>query len=535
MMKYMKHSIFIAALLFMFMRSACVTTTNGDDVKTQNMNYYIGIGGNQKAREKLLTTIRGAKTEIVGVFNDLADTEVSSALIERANAGVKVAIGGDRRNKLSAGFAALTALNGNNQFLNYKDATAKALAETNLNYRNKILATRLNFNRLQKSLKYDASPYDGRVEYNFVVADQYNCWVSTGGANNQTFSTGMSIVFVFQSYDICHDFYNEGNAAAYGGVFGDEGIPSFGNFANNKSIVDPNTRFRIGDLIFNIYFAPQEKPMTAVITELMRAENSIKFAARALTQDVINDVNTHASNRSHMLNLFQYKSTIPSVYKQNFTVSGVVGTEVDSQGTRVPDVDAVLPASGGSWSAAGSYTALYNALVSSTCAVDTNTIKINLPYFTGSTSSDGNGTTFCNTTNAGTVTCNGTASTAPTNGAINRTSIHCDLNTLQTSVNDASLFKIKKHASNIPFNVFLTDYNWRKPRLIIMSSDLRKRYFFDPGHTQDAEPLRTQGSYFTITDAFVVIIEPAGSTTDKKIFNDFNELINTLVSQGGSL
>ena len=249
--KYFWLPLLLAAL---FLRGACVTTTNDPDLRLQGMNYYIGLSGNAKAKEQLLKVIAGARTEVVGVFNDLSDTDISSALIEKADAGLKVAVGGDRRNENNAGFAALKALRSSNKFLDYYAATAAANAETNQNLKNKILATRLNFNRLNRSLKFNANAYDGRVEYNFVVADKYTCWVSTGGANSSTFSSGYSIVFVFNSFDICNDFYNEAQQPAYGGLFGDEGVPSFGKFRNNKSANDPNSRFRLGDLIFNIYW-----------------------------------------------------------------------------------------------------------------------------------------------------------------------------------------------------------------------------------------------------------------------------------------
>lgn len=138
-------------LALVFVRGACVTKTNDADLRLQNMNYYIGYGGNPKAKQKLLEVIAGARTEVVGIFNDLSDTDVSSALIARADAGLKVAIGGDQRNESNAGFAALAAKRAQNKFLTYKDATDRAAAEPNQNLKNKILATRLNFNRHNRS------------------------------------------------------------------------------------------------------------------------------------------------------------------------------------------------------------------------------------------------------------------------------------------------------------------------------------------------------------------------------------------------
>lgn len=480
-----------------FMRGTCATTTNDPELSTQSMNYYIGLGGNAKAKEKLLSIIGSAKTEVVGVFNDLADTDISSALIEKANAGLKVAVGGDRRNENNAGFAALKSLRSSNKFLDYATATSSAAAEPNQNLKNKILATRLNFNRLNRSLKYNAEPFDGRVEYNFVVADKYNCWVSTGGANSETFSTGFSIVFVFQSFDICNDFYNEAQQLVYGGLFGDEGVPSFGKFRNSKTITDPNTRFRLGDLIFNIYFAPQERPLVALVTELLRAEKNIKFASRAITQDIVADMTNHNSNRSHVLNALQYKARIPQVFGQPFSIKGVMGTEVDGAPTAIPSP----------WT---SYTAPYNALVSGSCPT-VNTTTLNIPF------KDTNGTAVFN------------------NAKINTTSIHCDLKALQDAIGSTSTAEFRKHPSSLPFSVFMTDVGARKPRLIVMSSDLRKRYYYDDGQSQDAEPKRTQDDLYSITDAFVIMVEPAGTEANMKIFNDFSTLVDRLFNAGGAL
>lgn len=510
-MKKNRNTKYLLAVLLpvFFVRSACVTTTNDPDQRTQNMKYYLGIGGNAQAKEQLLKVISGAKSEVVAVFNDLSDTDVSNALIAKANAGLKVGVGGDRRNKDNAGFKALSDLRSANKFLDYFAATSAAAAEPNQNLKNKILATRLNFNGLKRDLKHNARAFDGRVDYNFVVADKYNCWVSTGGANDTTFSTGFSIVFVFQSFDICNDFYNEAQQLVYGGLFGDEGVPSFGKFRNNKTVNDPNTRFRLGDLIFNIYFAPQEKPLVPVVTELIRAETSIKFAARALTQDIINDVASHQQNRSHILNVFQYKARIPQVFGKSFSVSGVVGTEIETSATPTPS-SATSPT--GPWPVQN---VSYNALMTGSCPT-INSTTMALPYNSESYLED-------------------PAGPQTQSGVINNTSIHCDLQSLQTSIADSNIFAIKKHAAALPFNVFNVDYGSRKPRIIIMSSDLRKRYYFDMGGSQDAEPKRTRDDFFSITDAFVMIIEPAGSGTDKKIFDDFNTLVSRIIDAGGNL
>lgn len=115
----------LALLILTTIRGACVTTTNDPDQQTQSMRYYIGIGGNPQAKEQLLKVISSAKSEIVAVFNDLADTDVSTALIAKANAGLKVGVGGDQRKRNSAGFQALEAQRPG-KFQTYFDATTQA-------------------------------------------------------------------------------------------------------------------------------------------------------------------------------------------------------------------------------------------------------------------------------------------------------------------------------------------------------------------------------------------------------------------------
>lgn len=501
MMQYKPRTVFaVLTLSLSFLRGTCASTTNDPELSTQSVRYYIGIGGNAKAKEQLLKVIGSASREVVAVFSDLADTDVSAALIEKANAGLRVGVGGDQRSENSAGFQALRNQRPG-KFQDYFAATASAAAEPNVNLKEKILRTRLNFNRLNRDLKFNASAYDGRVEYNFVVADKYTCWVSTGAPNDATFSTGTSVVFVFQSFDICNDFYNEAQQLVYGGLFGDEGIPSFGKFRYNKTITDPNTRFRLGDLIFNIYFAPQERPLVPVTTELLRAERSIKFAARALTQDIINDVQTHTVNRSHILNTLQYKSSIPRIFGQPFSLRGVLGQEIDAAPSDIPSP----------WALSAQP---YNALVSGSCPTILSGSTLTLPFFTGAHAQDG---------------------TTQQPGISNQTSIHCDLQTLQTVVNDAGTFAVRKLPGALGFNVFLNDYGGRVPRLIVMSSDLRKRYYYDPGNSQDAEPNRTRNDFFPITDAFVIVVEPAGTGADLKMFADFDSMLDILYNQGGGL
>lgn len=486
--------------------NGCIEKPRTDENRLQRFEYRIGFPntGNPWAKERALEVIRGAKFEIVAVFNDLNDADIAQALIDAANRKVRVGVGGDQRNENQAnGFQLLKNQRSTNRFLDQRTANQRALVASNQAAADEILRTRLNFNRQNRSAEFNASPYDGRVEYNFITADSANCWLSTGGANPAAFAAGgtWTVTFFFQSNDLCRDLNNEGTQLAFGGLFGDEGAPSFGNFRNSKAQVDPNFYFRIDDLAFYLWFAPQERPSVPVINELLRAEDSIYFGARALTQDIINDIENHSANRSHILNALEYKARLPAVYGKSFTLKGVIGNESDSNLTLVPNPTPppeYVPVA-------------YNTLVSGSCPT-VNGTDINLPYV-----ADDIGYTFQSNIN-------------------NLSSIHCDLQTLRNTVNgsatNTSALSFRRAGIALPFNTFLIDKNGRRPRIILMSSDLRRRYYYDPGNSQDAEPRRTRNDFFAITDAFVLVIEPAVPGYRRSIFDDFERLLDDFYAQG---
>ncbi|MFZ5629922.1 MAG: hypothetical protein ACOY5B_12385 [Spirochaetota bacterium] len=499
--------------------TACIEKPRTDENRLQRFEYRIGFpnAGNAWAKERALEVIRGAKFEIVAVFNDLNDSDIAQALIDASNRKVRVGVGGDQRNENQTnGFQLLKNQRSSNRFLDQRTANQRALAAANKATADEILRTRLNFNRQNRSAEYNASPYDGRVEYNFITADSANCWLSTGGANPAAFSSGgtWTVSFYFQSNDLCRDLTNEGTQLAFGGLFGDEGKPAFGTFRNSKAQVDPNFYFRIDDLAFYLWFAPQERPSVPVINELLRAEDSIYFGARALTQDIINDVQNHSANRSHILNALEYKARLPAVYGKNFTLKGVIGNEGDSNLTSVPNYLATAPEY--AWHKWNSFTVAYNTLVSSSCPT-VNGTQINVPYESDDTALGVQGFTTENNT-------------------VNLTSIHCDLQTLRNTVNgsatNTSALSFRRANLALPFNAFLIDKNGRRPRVVLMSSDLRRRYYFDSGNVQDAEPKRTRNDYYAITDAFVLVIEPAVPGYRKSIFDDFEKLLDDFYAQG---
>lgn len=493
-----KHlGIFLLAFIT-FGFGPCTTTTSDPEQKQQSYEYIIGTptGGNKKAKEKLLEIIGSAQKELIMGFSEFNDDDVYNAIMAKEAKGLKIAIAGDRRNENTGSFQKLKNLRPS-KFRSTKTAFADAVAANNVARETEILRTRLNFNGQNQNARYNAAPYDGKLEYNILVADSNQCWVSTSPPTDATWDYTYSVVFVFNSYDLCRDFYNELNQPALGGLFGDEGTPSFGKFRYNKSVADPNNYFRIEDLSISVWFSPQEWPLAALITELMRSEDSIEFAARALTQDQIVDVANHAKNRSHILNVFEYKSRVPTIYNKSFSIKGVMGTEYDTNPTCVEF------ASNGSCSKSVNY----DTLVSGTCP-EINSATIDLPYWR-------NSTRYENTISI-------------------KTSIHCDLKDLQAKVNNSSILTLRKYNSKIPFNIFILDKNSRRPRILISPSDFRRRYFYDDGGMMSAEPARTQDDFFPISDSFLMMIEPINMKGRKKIFNDFSKLIDIIFQAGHS-
>ncbi|MCS6985607.1 MAG: hypothetical protein NZM25_10845 [Leptospiraceae bacterium] len=486
----------------------CSTKTRDRELRLQRYRYSIGLpsGGNPWAKEQLLKIIASAQREILAAFADLHDAEVTEALINKAQRGLAVAIAGDQRNEnKNPGFAQLKALRSQDMFLDQRSAFQKALQYdgntlAGKSARDRILRTRLNFNRQNRSRKYNAAPYDGRVEYNLLVADRTECWAMTGGVNPDNFVGGSySVAFHFSSFDICNDMANEIHQLAWGGVFGDEGVPNFGLFRHNKAQVDPNTHFTIDHLRFHFWYAPQEKPIVATLTELMRAERRILFVARALTQDMIQDISAPHLNRSHILNILEYHVRKPQIYGVPFSLKGVFGNEVGLPDTNVGSPWAPMDLN-------------YNALMNASCPT-INTQTVTYPYI------DANGN-------------------AQTQSHANRSSIHCALKTLRDSINgtdqQSGTIAIRKYPQPLPFNLFVIDHDFRHPRVILMFSDLRKRYYYDNDNSQDSEPRRTRNDFFPITDSLVMMVEPIASESPRGFFRDFATLAEFIYQVAGS-
>ena len=427
----------------------------------QNLTYYFTKPGEPDPANKaaLLDVITSSEREIVAVFNSFTDQEVTDALLERYEAGVDIYMAGDFHSNTDAGFRRLNA----------QDEIEIKFSDSNLDTEPRR-SGRVSDSR-------DLPPRDGRVETNVLIADKRSCWVSTAPPTRGGFENSYAVSIKFLSTEICTDFFNDARLMAQGGLFSDEGgklvthandrggdedAVQFSQFSHNKGIPDPNYRFRLGEHIIYTFFAWQERPLNTLITRLLRSRNSIEFAAKAITNDVIRDRTDPTMNRSHILNAFEYKSRIPEEFDGDYSIRGVFSEEL---------------------------------------------IGI----------SDIGGTPL------------GTAGRLDS-----RMSIHKKMNALPN-------IDLKKNAGQITFNLYVVDKGTQYAQIILLSSDLRLRYYENGFNTNpDFAPMSRQvesvrEDYYDITDAFMLIIEPSGNHTEQKIYNDFSGFINEIYNGGSDI
>lgn len=462
-------NIFLA-LLLLAVSISCTSKTDDPSQSLEEFYYYFGEPNapNSKSKIALLEAINDADNEIVAAFSYLDDVDVADALITAHQRGVKVSVAFDRQNTdpeydnpcLAVD---VTADIRNSGFLRLRDQGDSVFNESDEALKEGKIV--LHANRRKISDQYDSRCEDGKMESNFLVADSFTCWVSTNGAGAKVFSetpSEYSIAFLIKSRAICEDFYREGNQLANGGLFSDEGVASFGDIQYNKAVTDGYTKFSLKGHIFHIYFGSQERPINPIITTLLNSHYSIRFAARSLSQDLINNVEDSSENRSHILNIFQYKHYANDLFEDaNFTLQGIIGADPYlTEGT--PD---------------------------------------NAAYFYD----DGN----------------------PTVKAQNLDiSIHSDLSAILGE-------DLRKYNEGLQFNLFLIDENTELEKVIIVSDDLRKRFFNDT-ITDGIYDWDTYADYFNVTDSVTIMIEKEYNGVDRYLFQEFQEFYEKIFNEGGS-
>jgi len=233
--------------------------------------------------------LKSSTTQVKIVLNEFDDTDLANQIIDLSEQGIEILVAADNINSDGEGFVTLETQN--------------------------------------LSIKKNTS---GKMEQNFVVVDDFKCWISTSGFNQDIYSNigGFAITFVIQSQSICRDFSREATQLVSGGVFSDSGNAEFDSFTHQKALTDPLNKFEVGGLLFYVYFAAQERPLVKLFTTLLNAKKSIKFMAKGLTQNQVVDGTTHSANRSHLLNILQYKNKISALYGGEFTIKGVIDDQL---------------------------------------------------------------------------------------------------------------------------------------------------------------------------------------------------------------
>jgi hypothetical protein len=286
---------------------ACLTDPFDEDSIVQDFSYHFSSPGTPavKSRNALIKTIDHAERTLHVVLSSMSDTDVADAVVNAEERGVDVYIAADKVN--------LDDSDRNAGFVKLQDAGLS-----------------IQSNRRTISEQYDSSAEDGRMQSNFVVADGFFCWNSTHGADTSLWdgsANEYTITLEFRSREICTDFQREGKVLAEGGLFSDEGTAAFGDFQHNKGLTDPYSSFDLQGFRFHVFFGAQERPVVALFNHLLNARRSIRFAAAAMTQDFIRDVSDRDANRSHLLNILEYKNKIDSLFGGTFEIAGVIGTD----------------------------------------------------------------------------------------------------------------------------------------------------------------------------------------------------------------
>jgi len=289
-----------------------------DEKLLEGVDYYRGLPGGLNTgnpKGELAKLINQSKEEIGFVLNNFDDEDIAQALVdwknekEESESEMRLIGSADRIRGGDPGFSTLE----NNEIKIAK---------------NKI----------------------GRVEENFFTFDHSKCWLSTGGVSELSFSNSFNLTFVITSDTICHHFFAEARQMGESHLFSDTGEIAFGKFEHEKAKTMNVNRFYLDEYIIHIYFSAQERPLSFLFARMGSARKSIKFMAQSLTQNYVKSPQDlkHSNNRSHLLNIIQYKTKIPRLFGGKFLLEGIIDDELISPNDdceNPPDYDLDFPLS----------------------------------------------------------------------------------------------------------------------------------------------------------------------------------------------
>ena len=276
---------YLIPLSFSLSMAFCSPVDVDNDDLIEKVDFYVASpksnDESNSARERLYSMVDSSEREMSVILSSLTDRELARKIVAKRSSSYTLRVATDKRS----------------------------------------LSTDIGFVELDNNFITVSRNTTGFVSSNFFTFDRVRCFFSTTSPGK--FAERISFSMAIQGRDICSDFTNEAVLLADGSLFSDVGTAAFNQFRYSKYLSDPNNRFRIGSLIINVFFGAQERPFARVITEMLKAKKSILFITGPLIHNMV--TGNLEQNRSHLLNVIEYKQKIPE-----FSIQGVIDDELIS-------------------------------------------------------------------------------------------------------------------------------------------------------------------------------------------------------------
>jgi hypothetical protein len=222
----------------------------------------------------LLEVINGSKATLQCAFSALTLTDISSAIIARSQAGVKVKVAFDA---------------------DVRDSDTGSLA---LQASGAFVIVATPGDTQQGQLLYGNSG-SGVMRHNFCLADERYVWISTAPPDDtqMRLTPNVAIKAGSPQFGLARDFLRE--ASLFSQLL----------FGYGKAKTDFTTKFSALDQVIAVYWGPQEDPMDVLGIELSEAKQTVDFYSTAFQS-----TNT-SSTKSYL--------DVPTVLKALETAKGV--------------------------------------------------------------------------------------------------------------------------------------------------------------------------------------------------------------------
>ncbi len=158
--------------------------------------------------------------------------------------------------------------------------------------------------------------YTSDMSHNFCIIDEMYTWIAGSPVTWWDFNTTHTFGLDIYSEKIAEDFDQEFNQLVHG-VFGEAWAPY-----DSAPLKAGNTyyTYQTHDFEVTLYFGPQEFPMSELIKEVYRAEQSVHFLASSFSDAALYDA-------LHYKRTFSYIPTGQTDPVYPFTVMGIVNAD----------------------------------------------------------------------------------------------------------------------------------------------------------------------------------------------------------------